>query len=341
MTTGYAEFRESTARSRIESEPLAHLSIELGHFYHHDLANGVDFFRSHYRRIAGWVNAARADWSDRLAGRRPRISTCVLIDDYFCPSAGPRELAPVRELLPRLLDAARAGEGEIDYIVRESGCAAPTIVTGAGDVSLADLVEARLHEDPPPGSTGARPPVAQTGWLCNGRRPPASYQPAAMKRSPRWRPPSENAAINHSVFADIQLWSAEAEGRQWSCAMLAGVWQLLRLGVLRNDGARVVTARPLPKALPVEWRRLPALVQVNPKAAPFCAYRTLSVLAPLFLRTEYAVRTILGRVLVHPEVQKQIMARGRGEGLDIPPELVDRIEYLFVDTGKVRSAGVG
>jgi hypothetical protein len=153
-----------------------------------------------------------------------------------------------------------------------------------------------------------------------------------------WLPPAENAAVNHSIFADIELWRDGDDGRLWSCAMLAAVWQLLRLGVLRDNGRRVGVPQRLPEELPNDWRALPMVLQVNEKAAPFSAYRTMTVCAPLFLPVENAVRTILQQVAVDPAVSGQIRKRGADEGLVVAPEAVDRIEYLFVDTGPVRGA---
>ena len=340
MTAAGAGYQEARVRPRIEAEPLSHVSLEIGHFYRQDLANRPEFFAGHYRRIAGWAAASRADWADRLAGRRPRISTCVLIDDYF------HTPPPPSEMVPKLVWAARAAGLEIDYLARESGCADRG--AGPGGRSPAELVEARLVDDPPPGTTGARPPLRQTGWLCNGRRSTAAHQPAAMKAPVPWSPPAENAATNHSIFIDVQLWDRVPSGRRWSCAALAATWQLLRLGMLRDGGARVTVPQRPPDErpddwgwLPDRWDRLPAVLQLNPGADPFAAYRTLSIVAPLFLPVEHAVRTILGQVAADPNIRHQIEARERGEAVDSPAELVDRVEYLLVDTGTVRGAGPG
>ncbi|MEO3777662.1 SCO2522 family protein [Micromonospora sp. B11E3] len=340
-----AEFFESTADARVESIPLSHLSIELGHFYSPDLSRDVDFFADHFRRIARWSATARAACRDAVQGKTARISTCVLIDDYFGQPESPRTL------LPKLLAAAREGGLELDYLARESGCADPVDPADAdpaepaddapAGLSLAELVEARIVEDPPPDSTGARPPVHHTGWLCNGQRSPATDRHEAMKRPSTWLPPAENAAVNHSIFADIELWRDGERGRQWSCAMLAAVWQLLRLGVLRDKGRRVAVPRPLPDELPDDWRRLPAVLRLNERAAPFSAYRTMTICAPLFLPIENAVRTIMQQVAVDPAVLDQLGGRGADEGIALPPAVVDRIEYLFVDTGPVHGAGPG
>src|SRR5690606_34192407 len=113
-----------------------------------------------------------------------------------------------------------------------------------------------------------------------------------------WQPPLENAADRHSIFLDVQLWD-EANGRRtWSCPFLAAVWQLLRLGMLRNMGERVAVPRTHDDGYPEDWDRLAPVVKLNPNAAPFSAYRTLSILSPRFLGIEHAVRTILSQVAV-------------------------------------------
>jgi hypothetical protein len=116
--------------------------------------------------------------------------------------------------------------------------------------------------------------------------------------------------------------------------MLAAVWQLLRLGVLRYRGEPVaVPARWSPPA-PSSWSQLPAIMQLTDDAAPFSAYRTYSVLPQRFMTTEAAgVRTILSQVSVDGEVVAALLARARGEQLVLPPETVGRIEYAFIAAG--------
>jgi hypothetical protein len=335
--TAHAEFYESAADARVQSAPLAHLSVELGHFYAPDLRQNEDFFIDHFRRIGIWYAAARSAYQNVSPKGSPRISTCVLLDDYF------GKLEPPAVLVHKLLTAAQKAGVEIDYLARESGCADPAPLstdpesTGTG-LSPAELVEARLVEDPPPGTTGARPPVRQTGWLCNGQRSPATTKQEAMKPATRWSPPAENATVNHSIFADIELWKDGADGRRWSCAMLAAVWQLLRMGMLRAGGQHVAAPQPMPAEFPDSWHGLPMILKVNERAAPFSAYRAMTICAPLFQPVENAVRTILQQVAVDPAVTAQISDRAAKEGITLPLEVVDRLEYLFVDTGPVRGA---
>lgn len=121
----------------------------------------------------------------------------------------------------------------------------------------------------------------------------------------------------------------EGARRTWSCPFLAAVWQLLRLGLLRDEGRVPLPPVPLEGGWPGDWDRLPAVVRINPQAAPFSAYTTLSVLSPRFLPVELAVRTILSQVAVDDEVLRQVAARSESEGVRLEEELVDRVSYVF------------
>lgn len=110
-------FRESSAEPRTESVPFSHLSLELGHLYMEDFSEGPVRLRRHFAGVRPWVDAARAASGPLPTGRRPRISTCFLIDDYFS------RLSTPAELIPPLLEAAAEAGLTIDYLARESGCA--------------------------------------------------------------------------------------------------------------------------------------------------------------------------------------------------------------------------
>ncbi|KPI05515.1 hypothetical protein OK074_4434 [Actinobacteria bacterium OK074] len=312
-------FRETTAEPRTEAVPLAQLSLELGHLYMEDFEEGPARLRAHFTRIKPWVDAARADATARAGGRRPRISTCFLIDDYFSRFSTPAEL------VPQILEEAERAGLVIDYLARESGCAV------ADKIPLAESVAGRLVESPPPGSYGARPPATSTGWLANGERTPAMRTPAAMNRATGWQPPRETAARRHSVFMDVELWDDDAEGRRtWSCPFLAAVWQLARLGLLRNEGDAVLRSRPAPMGgFPHTWDELAPLVQLNAQAAAFSAYRTVSVLPSRFLPVEHAVRVILDQTDVDAGALRQVAERSAREGALVPDSVADRIAYVF------------
>jgi hypothetical protein len=300
---------------------LSHLSIEVGHLYMEDLALGRARIAQVMRSAAPWLDAARTGCAEQLGIAAPRISTCFMIDDYFGTIGSPDEV------IPDVLDAAKDAGISIDYLAREAGCA-----SGDG-IEPARLVLGRMVPDPPRGSSGARPSVFDSGWLCNGERTPVADATHAMRDAPAWRPPIENGVNRHAIFVDVQLWD-EADGvRTWSCPYLASVWQLLRLGLLRHDG--VAVGRPCPidvSALPSRWTDLPPIGQLNPNAKPFTAYRTMSILDTRFQPIELAVRTILSQVDVGSAVQSQIRDRAQREGVPIavPVEVVERMAYVFV-----------
>ncbi|MFD6326754.1 SCO2522 family protein [Streptomyces sp. NPDC058442] len=312
-------FRETTAEPRTQAVPLSHLSLELGHLYMEDFEAGPEHLREHFARVRPWAEAARAAAAAATGGRRPRISTCFLIDDYFTRFAGPAEVVPML-----LAEADRAGLA-VDYLARESGCAV------AGKVQVAEAVAGRLVEEPPPGSYGLRPPATQTGWLANGARSPAVRAPQAMKRATVWQPPKETAARRHSVFLDVELWSDAPDGqRTWSCPFLAAVWQLVRLGLLRTEGEAVLEPQPhTASGFPEAWDELPPLIRLDPRADPFAAYRTCSVMPNRFQPVEHAVRVILDQTEVDPEALRQVARRSAGEKVAVPDSVADRLSYVF------------
>lgn len=312
------EFREVAARHRTASIPLSHLSIELGHLYAEDFGPEFKNFDQHFERVAPWVAQARATCEAQLPpGVKPRISTCFLVDDYLTEVPNPAEV------IEQLRVAAKAHNLTIDYLARESGC------VEADGIPLAELVVDRLVPDPPQHTTGARPPVIESGWLCNGQRTPATA-PAMQAQS--WAPSRENGPNAHSIFVDVELWSQVRDQRVWSCAFLASVWQLVRLGLLRHNGDAAVRPYLLDEdeAMPSDWNKLPAVIQINPKAAPFSAYRTLSVLRSQFLPVELAVRTILGQVSAEREVLDELADRSAHEGVTVADQVIQRVSYVFV-----------
>ncbi|GAA4978421.1 SCO2522 family protein [Yinghuangia aomiensis] len=317
MTT---QFHESSAETRIAHVPFSHLSVELGHVYMEDFEAGEDALRRRLGGLGPWLAAAEDSLRLRLGSRRPRVSTCFLVDDYFARTV------PPREALPLLITVAAESGLPLDYIARESACA------HADGTAPAELVEANLVPVPLPGDNGTRPPASASGWLSNGRRSPAAFGGEAMAEPPAWAAPWEVSARRHSVFADVQLWDDENGTRTWSCPFLAAVWQLIRLGMLRHDNRDVVRPRPWNGTYPDDWDELPPIVRLNADAQPFCAYRTLSVLEPRFLPIEHAVRVILDQFAADPDVLHQTAARHAAEAPDPLGEIVDRVAYVFPST---------
>lgn len=322
-TLDSAVYSEAAQQHQIREVPLSHLSIEVGHFYMEDLRNGEDRIRAQFTRIAPWIAAARATVD---AGRgTPRVSTCFLIDDYFRDDTDPGEI------LEKLVTIAGECGVSIDYVAREAGCCV------ADDVPLAELVAERLLPEPAPGTNGARPPVHESGWLCNGQRSAEPGSDQAM-RAQEWHPATEFGRRNHSIFLDVELWRTvkdRTDGKPvlWSCPFLASVWQLLRLGMLRYDGNPVAEPRRWPPGMPwpEQWADLPAVIRLNPEAAPFAAYRSVSILPPAYLPIENAVALILGHLSLDESVTDQVVTRGAGEGLRISRSVTNRLSHIFVD----------
>lgn len=318
MTTYDGTFTEEGATPVVRNVALSHLSVELGHLYMDDLVAGRPRLPARFRAVRPWVAAARQACADELGQRPPRVSTCFLIDDYFTRFSTPRVV------IGDLVAAADEAGLEIDYVARESGCAR------ADGVDVATLVRQHLVAEPPEGDNGSRPPTAVSGWLSNGER--GGEPPTSAMAAPRpWQPPRQSAVQNHSIFVDIELWDGPVERPRWSCPFLAAVWQLQRLGLIRHLGEPVGEPQQVSVAdLSDEWDRMPAVVRLNPHAAPFRAYRTFSALAARFLPIELAVRTILEQVAVDATVAEQVRERAGADGVALPDEVVDRIRYAFL-----------
>jgi hypothetical protein len=318
VTEVKTEFLESSADLKVESLPLSHVSVELGHLYMEDLARGEPALRDTFAAVAPWVRAAEVPRSVGSVKQPVRISTCFLIDDYFSRFSTPAEVIP-------MVTSAAESEGlRIDYLARESACAQTR------DSRAAPLVLGRLVTEPEAGATGGRPPLTETGWLTNGQRSPNTSRGEAMAKREAWRPPQESARRRHSIFVDIELWDERDGHKTWSCPMLAAVWQLARLGLLRHHGRTVIEPRPLPTELPDEWSAMPPVAQVEPNAAPFHGYQTLSLLDDRFLAIEHAVRVILNQVAQDGEVMRRVEQRALQEGMRIAQDVTGRVGYLFV-----------
>lgn len=319
------QFLESSADLKIESVPLSHVSIELGHLYMEDLAEGEKAIRRTFAAVAPWFRAAQ---SPRAIGCKStvRISTCFLIDDYFSRFSSPAEV------IPMVVSAAQSEGLRIDYLARESAC------VRTKDSEPADLVLGRLVTEPVIGTTGGRPPLTETGWLTNGQRSPSTSRSEAMTKPTSWQAPTESARRRHSIFVDIELWDDREGCRTWSCAMLAAVWQLTRLGLLRDHGRPVLMPQDWAGAWPDSWDELPAITRLDQTAAAFAAYTTLSALSPRFLPVELAVRTILSQFACDATVLAEAQARASREGMRLPIELVDRIRYVFVSPSQTDPA---
>jgi hypothetical protein len=277
-------------------------------------------------------------------GQKAKVSTCFLIDDYFGPDTDPGKI------IGKLLTAAKECGMTIDYLAREEGCfESPVYVDGVATgarIPLAEMVASWIVSEPILQTTGRRPPTDVSGWLCNGRRSSDSDTVQAM-RSSTYRPAEEYGRREHSIFLDAQLWAppnkksrirADAD-RVWSCPFLASIWQLMRLDLLRYQGAPVVQPQLWPVSgeqdsedfvWPKSWRDMPAVVQLNPRAHPFAAYRAVSILPRTYVSIEHAVEVILGHLQIDDDVIDLAVRSGIKDGVTVPRPVSHRLEHLFV-----------
>lgn len=322
-------YTEETASHRVQGVPLSHLSIEVGHFYMEDLSDGIEPIRDQFRRTAPWVAAARA--SVKSGTKPPRVSTCFLLDDYFHTDPDPTP----QDVITKVRQAAEECGVPIDYMVREAAC------RKTDDVELARLTAARLLHEPAPGTNGSRPPAQQSGWLCNGQRSP-STEPAQAMRAESWKPPVQFGMRQHSIFIDVEMWKDNEDRvngervtqRLWSCPFLAAIWHLMRLGMVRGEnGEQIAEPQPPPDDdnWPEHWDELPTVMRLNPKAQPFAAYRTASVLPRIYLPIEHASGVILDHLRWDDTVTETIIERAKKEGITVPRRLTERMSHHFVE----------
>jgi hypothetical protein len=325
-------FREHAQQTIIRGVRMSHLSIEVGHFYLNELTGDVKSIEERFRQVVPWIAAARA--SAVCGDKTPRISTCFLLDDYFLDETKPAQADPA-EIIEKLLTAAKKAGVEIDYLARESACAR------IGQTRLAELVLSKVRLEPEPGANGSQPLTQWPGWLSNGKFTGAVPLQAMDSLEPE--KPEEYGYRNHSVFLAIELYRdllgagalPDPAMRLWSCSFLAAVWQLLRLGLLRDGGEPVVEPvvepegwRPEPGS---KWRQLPAVVKLNPEAAAFSAYRTLSILPQDYLPIEHAVRQILSHTYIEEPILSQTRERARGEKIELPDAVERRVTHAFIE----------
>jgi hypothetical protein len=92
------EFLESSADVKVDSLPLSHASVEIGHLYMDDLAGGESAIARAFAAAAPWVRAAQAPRSIGCDKESARVSTCFLIDDYFSRFSAPAAVIPMVQI---------------------------------------------------------------------------------------------------------------------------------------------------------------------------------------------------------------------------------------------------
>jgi hypothetical protein len=288
---------------------MADVSIEFSHLYLANLDRDSAELSAHIARR--WLTPVMAAYED--AGLT--VSTVVMVDDYFAP-----EGTDVEEKASILQAACQEAGVRVDHIAHEAACA-----------ESVEQMEVHLHQEPRVGDGSSSPPPANIGsdWLSNGdpsRGTPAESEIAGRlfrrdesESSVEVRSAArETARGHHSIHLDVQLWNRErsAEDRLWACPTLSAWWQLIRLGMLRDEKSGRPVAPPRTRSLP--------------DAPPLPARRTITLLDSRFIEVEHAVRAILERVSL-PEAWRRYLRQG--EAFPTAQEHLERIAYIFVPSG--------
>lgn len=285
------------------------LSVELGHLTLADLrldASAIQSVIEH--RVSTSLLWARP-LIESFEARGVRVSTCVLVDNYFWTPDG-STMTPTQVGRALVEEYARQGQG-VHHLAFEA--------TLAETVSF---MAKRIVAKPAPGSGSSLDPDLQRPgapmWLTNGVKPRQSRMVASVGPAPTstWEeepttvldsPEVFGSGRPHSVFLDVEL--RNESDRPWSCAMLAAWWQLVRLGALALvDGSSV-----------------PDGTHSTADAPPLAARRTLTVIPPEYLEIEAAVRTILSQVRLGDEFRRALA--GGSPSADLPHHL-DRMSVL-------------
>ncbi|MBS2531802.1 hypothetical protein KGQ20_03350 [Catenulispora sp. NF23] len=323
-------FHERNQGTTVQNLGLSHLSVAVGHFYMDELENGEEPIRTQFERVKPWLDAAKA--SAISGGERPRVSTCFLVDDYF------QHWPDTPQIVEKLLRLSREAGVTIDYVARESACA-----RRLDGFQTAELVATRLLEEPfPEGANGGRPPISMSGWMSNGK-PPRESRVLETMESHVWEPAHEFGERNHSIYLDVELWDSQGRpggeddgelgNRRYSCPFLAAVWQLIRLGLLRQDGQPALKVTDFDGEWRTEWDQCPDIVKVNPSAQPFYAYRSLSILPRTFLPIEHSVQNIINHFLPDPAVVESLDRQAGAKNVPLPPVIADRLSHFFLAGG--------
>lgn len=288
---------------------FAHASIEVGHLGPRNFTRGTTHLQHRLNPIGPWINYAK----NALSGNRPNapISTCFMIDDYTESIRSPSEV------FPRLLEASRRCNIEIDYIVRESALT-------DDPHSIASLVVDCLPKSKLVIRQRSDPQVAST-TLADDDAKFSLEEEAAEELS------GAQMSMPQSIYLSTELWTDSTSGKKWSCAFLAAVWQLARLGLLDDKSQAYLAPHAMDQFQNLsQWQNVPPVIQVSDKAAPFRAYKTLSILGSHYISVEAAVRTILRQAAVPPEIFERVTTSSDREGIIIPEKIVDRINYIFI-----------
>ncbi len=283
---------------------LSDISIELPHYYIHQVDERPDLIKTALLTAKEMVMPL-IDLVEKSGGT---FSTVAMIDDYFL-----RDEA--KDKAKMIADTYRDVCEEISlpchHIVYESACA-----------NTADKLLAFISEAPRPGA-GSRGGIKDQlnparDWLSNGDALRLTYKTDEARMGRQWlAQETEQIAPkhNHSIFLDIQLFDTSSAGKRYACPTLAAWWQLIRLGVDKDENGDFHS---------------PAHTESTNDAPPLFAKRTLTFLPPDLIEVEHAVSCIIRNLSIPPRLTKHLKNKRVKMHLDNKP-VADRIAYVIMD----------
>lgn len=243
-----------------------------------------------------------------------RIATKVFIDDYSdADETDAQDVKTRAEVNKAVISEFEMAGLPVDYIVYEGDCAL------TAEYARKWLVPA------PKKTEGSFSPAARFDRDdINGRLEfdyvspdfdPDTDDAKARGIKPGTRFFRNDVGIGISIGRSISAGGGKSAIR-WSCPTVAAWWQLIRFGVLievdevNADGAPVNG-----------WKR-------NHENCPdFVADRTITLLSPVYIGVEHAVRTILSNIA--SENYARIERRIRSKDKNSKETILNRISYIF------------
>ena len=220
---------------------IADLSVEFSHLYL-DQASEAEA-----KAAAGSARRWLIPVITRYREAGYTVSTTVMIDDYFASDEASVEKNT------ELIRSSCANEGvAIDHVVYESACAH----------SVEKMIE-HLMDQPRFGDGSSNGPTdsSKDNWLFNYAPGRDAFREAQNLSAFSLLTEEERRAVElqsvanagskettqrarHAIKLEIELWKqtvvANGTSLLWSCPLLAAWWQLIRLGMFRDNGTPVL-----------------------------------------------------------------------------------------------------
>lgn len=291
----------------------ADVSFEVAHLYLGD--------RAIEQTIERYADAART-WALPIVSQMREdgdtVSVVVFLDDYTDTKG---EIHPADQVRERVVAALQERGLKVDYVALESECAKSAHI-------LATCIEPAPVQGDGSVTRNAKQVAFTDGHFVHyfGHSVRAAGAIAEYYgMGPR--------SFEQRTDIGLRVRLHGETGGDFTCPAVAAWWQLIRLGALlgvsetraEEEGYKLSQIEGAPHGT---WAR--------PKAAPFIAKRTVTLLPPAYIGVEHAVQVLLDNAGLPERLQKSLGITARGEKIAAAPR--DRISYLFADAAARKGA---